>query len=162
DIGPATQKFLRSLPSMYQLLPYKNPFLRRQDNESVNLEADGGWLDPKHRVLLLDGLRFNKELGTASSVPETVCFFGRKTPTPSSGKLTAAAGGVWQAITWGETSAGDGTVPERSAVHPSAAQKVPIAASHGDIYVHETLREMLQWELSDKYLVASRASVSGE
>jgi hypothetical protein len=60
------------------------------------------------------------------------------------------------------TEAGDGTVPERSAVHPNAATKIPIAASHGEIYVHETLREMLQWELSDKFLAPTRAAVSSE
>jgi pimeloyl-ACP methyl ester carboxylesterase len=162
DIRAATRAFLRSLPSMYQLLPYQNPFLHDQANQSIPLQNGAGWLDAERQSLLLDGLRFNQELGTTMSVPQTVCFFGRKTPTPSFGTLTTAAGGVWRAIAWGVTEAGDGTVPERSAVHPNAAAKIPIAASHGDIYVHETLREMLQWELSDKFLLPVRAAVSGE
>jgi pimeloyl-ACP methyl ester carboxylesterase len=163
DIPGRTRTFLRTLPGLYQLLPYKNPFLRRQDNERVDLHDGAGWLGEQgQQQLLLDGLRFNEELGTAASVPETVCFFGRKTPTPTSATLTLAAGGRWTAMSWGDTAAGDGTVPERSAVHPGAREKIPIAASHGDIYVNPALLEILQWELSDKYQAATRAAVSTE
>jgi hypothetical protein len=101
-------------------------------------------------------------LGTAASARETVCFFGRKVPTPTFGTLTTAAGGAWKGIVWGATEAGDGTVPERSAVHPAAQTKLPFAASHGDIYVNPALLDVLKWELSDKYQAASRAAVSTE
>ncbi len=162
DIPGRTRAFARTLPSLYQLLPYQNPFLRSPDNEPIDLHRGASWLTAKERQLLLDGLRFNEELGTAASVPETVCFFGRKNATPTFGTLTTEAGGGWKGIAWGTTEAGDGTVPERSAVHPNAQTKLPIAASHGDIYVNPALLDVLQWELDDKYQAATRATVSTE
>ena len=150
DIPGLTRDCVRTWPSLYQLLPYKNPFLRSQDNEVIDLRGSAGWLEAEQRRLLEDGLRFNEELGTVASIPETTCYFGRKVPTPTAGTLTTAAGGAWKGITWVTTEAGDGTVPERSAVHAHAREKVPIAAGHGDIYVDPALVEVLQWELSDK------------
>jgi hypothetical protein len=50
-----------------------------------------------------------------------------------------------------DTEAGDGTVPERSAVHPEAQQKLPFAATHGDIYVNDAVLKFLEWELVDQY-----------
>jgi pimeloyl-ACP methyl ester carboxylesterase len=162
DVQNRTRRFARTLPSLYQLLPYRNPFLRNADNEPIDLHDGSRWLDGGEAQLLADGLKFNEELGTVASVGETVCFFGRKMPTPTFGTLTTAAGGAWKAIAWGATEAGDGTVPERSAVHPAAEEKLPFAASHGDIYVNPALLDVLKWELSDKYQAASRAAVSTE
>jgi hypothetical protein len=66
----------------------------------------------------------------------------------------------WNAIEWLSTGAGDGTIPERSAVHPNAAGKYPFAANHGDIYANPAALEFLKWELVDKYSVVSKELVS--
>jgi hypothetical protein len=152
DIPRRTRDLVRTFPCIYQLLPHTNPFLRDLDNEPVDLFTAGAdWLEnEKQRQLLLDGRRFNKEMGTTASV-ETLCFFGRKKPTTTFGVLRSAAGGRWSAIDWGHAETGDGTVPERSAVHPNAKEKLPFSVGHGDIYVNPAVLEFLDWELIDKY-----------
>ncbi len=152
NIGPRTRTLLRTFPSAYQLLPHQDPFLRGLNNEGIDPYKDAaGWLQDEHqRQLLLDGRRFNEELGTTTSV-ETLCFFGRKTPTTTFGMVHFAAGGKWSNIEWGTTEAGDGTVPERSAVHPNAKEKLPFAVDHGSIYAISAVHEFLTWELIDKY-----------
>lgn len=152
NIGPRTRALIRTFPSAYQLLPSGDPFLRGLNNEVIDpFDNAAGWLqDEQQRQLLLDGRRFNEELGTVTSV-ETLCFFGRKMPTTTSGVVRLAAGGQWSAIDWSETEVGDGTVPERSAVHPHAIEKLPFVADHGSIYAISAVHEFLTWELIDKY-----------
>ena len=45
DLGPRMQKLVRTFPSYYQLIPHKNPFLRNEDNEVVDLFNDTRSLD---------------------------------------------------------------------------------------------------------------------
>jgi hypothetical protein len=113
------------------------------------------------RQLLLEGRQFNQELGTTLSV-ETLCFFGTRQPTTSSGLVRFAAGGRWSDITWEANEAGDGTVPEYSAVHPQATEKLPFAAGHGDIYVAGRVLEKLEWELARKYRAGVARRGAGE
>jgi pimeloyl-ACP methyl ester carboxylesterase len=165
NIGPRSRTLIRTFPSAYQLLPYQDPFLRGLNNEEVDPFNDAaGWLDnAQQRQLLLDGRRFNEELGTTTSVEETLCFFGRQMPTTTSGVVRFAAGGQWNTIDWSATEAGDGTVPERSAVHPNAKEKLPFAAEHGNIYVVPAVLEFLKWELIDKFRIErKRASLVTE
>lgn len=165
NIGPRTRALIRTFPSAYQLLPYQDPFLRGLNNEVVDPFNDAtGWLDnDQQRQLLLDGRRFNEELGTTASVEETLCFFGRQMPTTTSGVVRFAAGGQWSTIDWSATEAGDGTVPERSAVHPQANEQLPFAAEHGNIYVAPAVLEFLKWELIDKFRIErKRASLVTE
>ena len=61
------------------------------------------------------------------------------------------AGRRWDEIEWFATEVGDGTVPERSAIHPEADRKLPFVVGHGDIYISPAVIEFLQWELVDKY-----------
>ncbi|WP_406699464.1 hypothetical protein V5E97_11405 [Singulisphaera sp. Ch08] len=151
DVPTLTRAAFRTFPCSYQLLPYRNPFLRDNNNELIDLYEGAGWLhDEGQRQLLRDGRRFNEELGTTTSV-ETICLFGRKRPTPTGGVVSLAAGGSWTDIAWATLDAGDGTVPERSAVHPGAREKIPVVADHGDIYVNPFALEVLQWELMDKF-----------
>jgi pimeloyl-ACP methyl ester carboxylesterase len=156
-----TRDLVRTFPCVYQLLPHTDPFLRNLHNEPVDLFTGAGWLEnDSQRQLLEDGRRFNEELGTTASV-ETLCFFGRKNPTTTLGMLSLAATGRWNSIEWRSTAAGDGTVPEGSAVHPSATQKLPFAVGHGDIYVNPAVLEILEWELIDKYQqVQERAALT--
>ena len=151
NIPKLTRDVLRTFPSSYQLVPVKNPFLRGGDNETIDPFLEKQWLpDEYQQKMLLDGRRFNEELGTSLSV-ETLCFFGRKLPTTSFGIVQKEAGDKWDNIEWFATEVGDGTVPERSAIHPEADQKLPFIVGHGDIYVNPAVLEFLQWELIDKH-----------
>ncbi len=157
-----TRNMFRSFPSLYQLMPVRNHFLQNNDNEQVDAFDGTHWLDDEQqRAYLLDGQKFTQELGDAASV-ETICFFGRKRPTLTSGRVHAEALGKWDAIAWDETEAGDGTIPERSAAHPKAAQRLPFVVSHGDIYVNPAVLEILRWELMDKFDGTSKSLVATE
>jgi pimeloyl-ACP methyl ester carboxylesterase len=158
NIGPRTRALIRTFPSVYQLLPYQDPFLRGLNNEPVDPFNEAvGWLEnDQQRPLLLDGRCFNEELGTNTSVEETLCFFGRKTPTTTSGLVRFAGGGQWSDIEWSATEAGDGTVPERSAVHPQAKEQLPFIADHGNIYIAPAVLEFLRWELIDRFRIARK------
>jgi pimeloyl-ACP methyl ester carboxylesterase len=150
NIKERTRSVIRSFPSAYQLIPSRNPFLHNANNELVDIFSGAGWLeDPQHLKYLEDGRRFNEDLGTHLSVP-TLCFFGRSLPTTTAGLLSTKEQS-WDKIQWLDTEAGDGTVPERSAVHPEAHQKLPFAATHGDIYVNDAVLKFLEWELVDQY-----------
>lgn len=162
DIPRRSRDLFRTFPSAYQLLPRKDPFLRGPNDQSLDLFTESDWLETnEQRQLLLEGRRFNEELGTTLSV-ETLCFFGRKTLTTTEGVVRIDAGGQWSNIEWLATEAGDGTVPEPSAVHPEAKAKLPFAVGHGDIYVTPAVLEFLEWELIDKYRAVSRAVVVTE
>jgi pimeloyl-ACP methyl ester carboxylesterase len=150
-IAARTRTMFRSFPSLYQLIPVLNRFLVNTDNEQINAFDGMGWLDDEQqRAYLLDGQKFTQDLGDAASV-ETICFFGRKRPTLTSGRVRFEAVGKWTNIEWAETESGDGTIPERSAAHPNATMRLPFVVGHGDIYVHPAVLEMLRWELIDKF-----------
>ncbi|MFN2199000.1 MAG: CHAT domain-containing protein [Anaerolineales bacterium] len=157
-IPSRTRDLIRSFPSFYQLIPYTNPFLRTPDNQALDVYGDPSWLETDaQRAMLADARQFNQDLGTTLSV-ETLCFFGYRKETTTGGIVTRDAGGLWTRIDWDRTEAGDGTVPERSAVHPQAKEKLPFQVGHGDIYVNTDVLEKLEWELVRKY----RAGVLAE
>lgn len=147
-----TRGLVRSFPSVYQLIPLNNKFLRDDGNNQVNPFTDGVWLDdPNMRAMLQDGMEFTKRLDRNLSV-ETVCFFGTRRLTPTSGRVLFGASNRWREIVWDqEADAGDGTIPERSAVHPRAKEKLPYPVGHGDIYVNEAVLEKLRFEMIDRY-----------
>jgi len=160
NIAERSRDLLRTFPSFYQLIPIHDPFLRDVNNNLVDPFSDVSWLDnDQQQQCLLDAQRFNQELGTTLSV-ETLCFFGRKKPTTTYGVVRFEAEGDWKDIEWHATEAGDGTIAERSAVHPHAHAKLPFAVGHGDIYVNPGVLEFLQWELMDKYRAPERAEVT--
>lgn len=150
DLAAITRDLFRTFPSLYQLLPVQNAFLHDVDNHPVSAFDGAGWLtDPGQRDLLEDGRRFTTALGDRNSV-ETLCFFGRKIDTFTHGLVRKDGSGRWTGIEWDKTEAGDGTIPVRSAVHPSAAQQLPFNVNHGNIYVAPAVLEFLDWELGDK------------
>jgi pimeloyl-ACP methyl ester carboxylesterase len=156
------KELIRTFPSYYQLIPYSKPFVFDANNNPVDLFADTRWLggDEDARKLQ-EGLRFNQELGTTLSV-DTVCFFGRRKPTLTSAVVSQGASGQWQDIEWVYTEAGDGTVPERSAVHPSvreAGRAFAFAVDHGNIYVDPQVLVQLEFELVGRYQEATRATL---
>ena len=160
NIPERTRKLVRTFPSIYQLIPHRNKFLRGMGNESVNPFSEGAWLDPAQTIMLQDGLAFSQQLGTSVSV-ETLCFFGTRHLTQTSGRVLLHATNSWKEIEWDQPAdEGDGTIPTPSAVHPNANEKLPYPVSHGDIYVHEAVLEKLRFELVDKYrLVTERATI---
>jgi pimeloyl-ACP methyl ester carboxylesterase len=159
NLPQRSRDLIRTWPSVYQLIPHQEPFLQNALNEPLDPFRDLNWLaSDEQRQLLLQGRRFNEELGTTLSV-ETLCFFGRKKPTTTRG-VARLAGSVWSGIDWLATEAGDGTVPEHSAVHPYAQEKLPFVVSHGDIYVNPAVLEFLQWELIGKYGPHKRAALT--
>jgi hypothetical protein len=160
-INRLTRDAARTFPCLYQLLPHTDPFLRGTDNQPIDLLERANWLSAEQREHLRDARAFYQILGTTASV-ETICYFGRKQPTVTSAVVHLGAGSSWDHIDWGSASIGDGTVPERSGVHPNAGVKLPFAASHGDIYVHPSVVEILQWELIDKYQAGQRAALTTE
>ena len=152
NIPEVTRKAARTFPCTYQLLPYQNPFLQDLNNNPVNIFNGSNWLDDAaQRELLEDGKRFNEELGKTASAGETLCYFGRKKSTNSRGTLKTSAGGRWSEILWQATESGDGTVPERSAIHLNASKEIPFIAGHGDIYAIPSLLEILEWELVGRF-----------
>jgi pimeloyl-ACP methyl ester carboxylesterase len=162
NIQARTRNLIRTFPSAYQLIPVQDPFLHNLNNEVANPFDGRSWLDnPEQQAMLEDGKRFTEELGTTLSV-ETICIFGRKLPTLTNGALTTSPIGRWEQIAWQSLASGDGTVPERSAVHPNATTRLPFVATHGDIYVAPPVLEFLRWEMLDKYGGGFRAASMGE
>ncbi|MEW5871280.1 MAG: hypothetical protein AB1894_18555 [Chloroflexota bacterium] len=150
DIPALTRQLMLSFPSFYQLVPNYFPFLRDENDQPIDPYSDMSWLETgAQRQMLQDARQFNMDLGTTLSV-DSLCFFGVKQPTTTSGVRHLEPGGEWQ-ITWDQTEAGDGTVPQRSAIHPQAREKLPYAAGHGDIYVVPPVLEKLEFELVSKY-----------
>ena len=158
-IRERSRDLIRSFPSAYQLIPLEGKFLHDTTEQVVNPYVGTSWLlDPKHHGLLADGLRFNQELGNTLSV-DTLCFFGRKRPTTTGGIVRAGGAD----IEWLTTDAGDGTIPEYSAVNPNSQGRFPFVAGHGDIYIVPPVLEFLRWELIDKYeLGAPKAALTTE
>ena len=149
-----------TFPSFFQLLPYRLPFLRDVRGQTVDPFSDPRWLETPHqRMLLLEGQAFNHELGTNLAV-ETLCFFGIKQPTTSSGVVEFSTSGGFKRITWEKTEDGDGTVPIHSALHWQAAQKLPYAANHGDLYVAPAFLDKLKYELVNRYRYGALSAVS--
>jgi hypothetical protein len=150
DVPALTRSLVTTFPAFYQLMPHY-PFLRDEHDQPINAFTDLGWLKTdEQRALALDGLKFNNELGKASSV-ETLCFVGNKQVTTTGGIVHSGSGGAWAHIDWDRTELGDGTVPMTSAVIASAKEILPYQASHGDIYVNADVHEKLKWELCDRY-----------
>jgi pimeloyl-ACP methyl ester carboxylesterase len=154
-----SRDMIRTFPSAYQLIPAHNPFLCDENNQTLDPFQSKNWLEDNMRNLALDGRRFNTDLGMTLSV-DTLCFFGRTRPTTTAGRVSLAAQSRWNTIEWLSTASGDGTIPERSAVHTNASGKYPFVASHGDIYVNPAVLEFLRWELVDKYSLTSKELVA--
>jgi pimeloyl-ACP methyl ester carboxylesterase len=161
-IPERTRDLVRSFPSFYQLIPHSNPYLRDPNNLPIDLFGDLSWLETdEQRQMMMDGLAFNRALGMTLSV-ETFCFFGYRKPTSVGGVLKRDASGGWLGIEWDRSEAGDGTVPERSAVHPQAKEKLPFRVGHGDIYISTDVLEKLEWELQRKYRAGVLAEITTE
>jgi pimeloyl-ACP methyl ester carboxylesterase len=150
-IADRTRQLVRTFPSIYQLIPSQNPFLTDLDNEQVDPFAGDSWLeDESQRKMLESGRKFSEELGSTLT-PHTVCIFGTRQDTPTSGRVRFGAANSWASIEWANSEAGDGTIPARSASNPDAAELIPYPVNHGNIYVDRNVLEKLRFELIDKF-----------
>lgn len=148
-----------TFPSYFQLIPSHIPFLRDRQSRKFDPFHDVRWLqNSQQQLLLLEGQAFNHLLGVTLGV-ETLCFFGVKQLTTSSGVVEFDHGGKIKHITWERSEDGDGTIPVHSALHLQAAQKLPFLASHGDIYVNPGLLAKLKYELIDRYRYGAYTAV---
>ncbi len=161
NLGPRMEKLIRSFPSFYQLIPHKNPFLHGVDNEVVNLFSDTRWLaSDAERAALADGLKFNLDLEGSPGV-DTLCFYGVSKPTTTGGVASFKMDGSINQVQWITTEAGDGTVPQRSGLHPWLDKKVcfPFPATHGDIYVNDAVLQFMQVELVGQFKGEKRDAI---
>lgn len=155
-----TRETLRTFPGAYQLIPQSREFLQDADGNPLSIFDGPDWgLSERERELLEDGRRFNQELGNHLSV-ETIAFFGRKLMTTDAGRVHLGPDSLWERVDWADSQAGDGTLPEYTAIFADTDRNIPVVAEHGDIYVNQALYEILRWELVDKYSEAGTASIS--
>lgn len=148
DVSSMMRAAVLTFPSFYQIVPWRTNFLRSARGVLINPHQNTRWLqNDQQRALLADAKKFNQDLGMELSVPST-CFIGVQKPTTTHGVVQFGPGGCWQAVKWLTDTEGDGTVPQHSATHPNAGQKITLIAGHGDVYVAAPALRWLRHELS--------------
>jgi pSer/pThr/pTyr-binding forkhead associated (FHA) protein len=135
---------LATFASWYQILP-TNACISDGD-ASLDVLGDDSWVAEPHRPLLHDARRFREELGTHSSVP-AVCVFGYGVKTIAGASIERAAGGDLSRVDLRYTNAGDGMIPQESAILPGA-EIHPVRQQHGQLYVDDDVRMRLKLELT--------------
>jgi hypothetical protein len=126
-------------------------FLRRTDRRpgrprSAGLPGLDSWIPAPHRPLLHGAHRFRQELGTHSSVP-AVCIFGYGFKTITGALVQRGAGGEIARSTFRFADAGDGMIPQHSAILPGA-EIHPVRQQHGSLYADDDVRMRLRLELT--------------
>ncbi len=150
-INQFTRNLFRSFPSIYQLIPFRNPNLRDQRGQPVDPFNGDAWLDdPTHKRFLNEAREFSKTLGDKNSKP-TACFFSRDLGTTVGGTVQVNPRSKrWGKITWEVTYAGDGTIPAASAAYANAQPlrhyNCGHTLFHKDPAVREDLRKLLHRE----------------
>ena len=135
---------LASFPSWYQILPtYPCVF---DGDAPIDLLGDDSWIPERHRPLLHGAHRFRQELGTHSSVP-AVCIFGYGMKTIVGASVERAAGGEVARASFRTDDAGDGMIPQHSAILPGA-EIHPVRQQHGSLYADDDVRMRLRLELT--------------
>ena len=135
---------LATFPSWYQILPTDDSV--RDGDAPLDLLGDDSWVPEPQRPLLHDAHRFRQELGTHSSVP-AVCIFGYGFKTIVGATVARAADGDVRDAEFDYTDAGDGMIPQHSAILPGA-EIHPVRQQHGSLYVDDDVRMRLQLELT--------------
>jgi pSer/pThr/pTyr-binding forkhead associated (FHA) protein len=135
---------LATFPSWYQILPTDRCVV--DGDAPLDLLGDDSWVPERHRSLLHDARRFRAELGTHSSVP-AVCIFGYGVKTIAGASVERAEGGAITSVAFRFTDAGDGMIPQQSAILPGA-EIHPVRQRHGSLYVDEDVRMRLALELT--------------
>ena len=135
---------LATFASWYQILP-TNQCVSDGDTW-LDVLGDDSWVPEQHRPLLHDARRFREELGTYCSVP-AVCVFGYGVRTIAGASVERAAGGEIVSADLRHTDAGDGMIPQESAILPGA-EIHPVQQQHGSLYVDDDVRMRLRLELT--------------
>ena len=81
----------------------------------------------------------------------------RKHPTVNQAIALVDPTGLWDQITWETVPSGDGTVPEASANHEDAQQKLPFSCNARQHQHPPAVLQVLQWELRDRFLAGAGA-----
>jgi hypothetical protein len=135
---------LATFPSWYQILPTYQCV--SHGAAPLDVLADDSWVAERHRPLLHGAHRFRQELGTHSSVP-AVCIFGYGIKTIAGASVERAAAGEVAKVDFRFSDAGDGTIPEQSAIL-RGAEIHPVRQQHGSLYVDGDVRMRLKLELT--------------
>jgi hypothetical protein len=112
----------------------------------LDVLGDETWVPEPQRPLLHGARRFRQELGVHSSVP-AVCIFGYGIKTISGASVERAASGEVGRSDFQFTDAGDGMIPQHSAILPGA-EIHPVRQQHGSLYVDDDVRMRLKVELT--------------
>ena len=115
-------------------------------SRTLDVLGDDSWVPEPHRPLLHDARRFHGELGTHSSVP-AVCVFGYGMKTIAGASVERGPSGEITSADLRYTDAGDGMIPQESAILPGA-EIHPVRQQHGSLYVDDDVRMRLQLELT--------------
>lgn len=161
NLGARMQSVIRSFPSFYQILPHRDPFLRNENNDVVDLFKDTRWLSSEtEKKYLADAMQFGLDLEGDPGV-DTLCFYGVSKPTTTAGVASFKLDGAIDKVQWVKTGAGDGTVPQRSGDHEwlKKEDRLPFPATHGDIYIHEAVLEFMRVELIGQFKGEKRDAI---
>jgi pSer/pThr/pTyr-binding forkhead associated (FHA) protein len=135
---------IATFPSWYQILPTDRCVV--DGDTPLDLLGDDSWIPESDRPLLHSAHRFRQELGTQSSVP-AVCIFGYGVKTIAGASVQRGPGGEIASVAFRYTDAGDGMIPQQSAILPGA-EIHPVRQRHGSLYVDEDVRMRLALELT--------------
>jgi pimeloyl-ACP methyl ester carboxylesterase len=152
DLPRRSRELFRTFPSIYQITPITDNFLRDSNGQPLDFVAGrASWLDDAHeQELAADAGRFHTDLGNQLSV-ETICIFGRKRFTYSGGIVHLDANSRWSAIDWQVDDKGDGTIPERSATYAAAKKMLPFNVDHGHLFYDPAVLAQLEYELIGRF-----------
>ena len=135
---------IATFPSWYQILP--NYHCVTCGSTSLEVLDDELWVAESLRPLLKRARQFRRELGRQSTVP-AVCIFGYGFKTITGATVQRDVAGALTGAEFIEADAGDGTIPERSAVL-RGADIHPVRQHHGSLFVDNDVQKRLKLELT--------------
>ncbi len=144
-MGERMRQVLATFPSLNQILP-TYACATDQAGAAIELLSDESWLAQEQRPLLENAREFRRELGTHSSVP-TISIFGYGLKTVTSASVQRDSQGRWEKVNFNVEPAGDGTIPERSAIM-EASEIHPVQQYHGTLFVDNDVKMRLKLELT--------------
>ena len=135
---------IATFPSWYQILPTYECVTCQ--SAPLHVLRDDWWLQEAQRLLLRQAAAFRAELASKPAVP-TICVFGYGFDTVTSAALDRDSRGSLRDANFTIAKAGDGTIPESSAVMKHA-EIHPVRQHHGALYVDNDVKMRLKLELT--------------
>ena len=134
-----------SHPGVHQLLP---SYACGDDNTGTCVDwlNDASWLPEKVHPLLKNAAEFRRELRPRPVVP-SLCIFGYGLKTVARVRLDRGGNGSEPTVEVTREPAGDGTVPESSAVL-EGAEIHPVEQYHGSLHADNDVKKRLKVELT--------------